>query len=759
MATYTYTKLGIANAKSNLNYLTEYTGSGGTSKDGTTLTKNADGTFTVSIALAKSDTATDVPVDEPDRNGFFIPLEKNFSIAETPYLYWNVEAPAGVKYAWTLIYDNVSLDTDTVTDTYHYQMASAFYDRNPTFPRPSDTRFFEGNMINKFDLLSELPDSIFRNGTITLKGITLFVIGPKDAAIKVNGLAFGSDMWSLPTPTPSDNVSAPTASPVAGTYTSAQSVTLSTATAGADIYYTTNGNNPTASSTKYTGAITVDKTMTIKAIAVKSGMTNSDVASFTYTINIAPSKVSAPTANPAAGTYSSTQNVTLSTATAGADIYYTTNGSTPTASSTKYTGAITVDKTTTIKAIAMKSGMTDSDVVSFTYTISAAPSNKVAAPTTNPVSGTSFSSVLSIRLSSATAGAQIYYTLNGSTPKVGESATHLYNGTPITITTTTTIKAIAVKTGMDDSDMTTAVFQYYVPSSGSGGGNYGNRTFASAPVANPGSGTYEKTQSVTLTSATSGATIYYTTNGNTPTTSSMKYTGAITVDKSMTIKAIAVKSGMYNSSTASFTYTIRSGAPIEPNPPTEDEFFKDVSKNDWFYDAVKFVNEKGLFKGVSATEFGPTLNTTRGMLATVLHRLDNTPAAKGPMDFNDVNASDWYADAIAWASEAKVVNGIGNGKFAPNEPITREQLAAMLYRYAQYKGYDVSVGEDTNILSFNDAAAISEYAVPAIQWACGAGIMNGKSGNMLDPMGLATRAEVAAMINRFVANVVEASGK
>ena len=129
------------------------------------------------------------------------------------------------------------------------------------------------------------------------------------------------------------------------------------------------------------------------------------------------------------------------------------------------------------------------------------------------------------------------------------------------------------------------------------------------------------------------------------------------------------------------------------------------------------------------------------------------------MDFNDVNASDWYADAIAWASEAKVVNGIGNGKFAPNEPITREQLAAMLYRYAQYKGYDVSVGEDTNILSFNDAAAISEYAVPAIQWACGAGIMNGKSGNMLDPMGLATRAEVAAMINRFVANVVEASGK
>ena len=172
---------------------------------------------------------------------------------------------------------------------------------------------------------------------------------------------------------PPQTVATPAFSPDAGTYTEAQSVTISCETTGATIYYTTDGTNPSASSTAYSGAITVGDTTTIKAIALKDGMTDSSVASATYTINIPPQKVATPTFSPAAGTYTAAQSVEISCTTDGAEIYYTTDGSNPSASSTAYSGAITVGETTTIKAIAVKEGMTDSSVASTTYTISEGP--------------------------------------------------------------------------------------------------------------------------------------------------------------------------------------------------------------------------------------------------------------------------------------------------------------------------------------------------------------------------------------------------
>jgi hypothetical protein len=158
----------------------------------------------------------------------------------------------------------------------------------------------------------------------------------------------------------------PTFSPAAGTYTSAQNVTLSDTTSGATIYYTTNGSTPTAASTKYTGAISVASSMTIKAMAAATGFNNSAVASATYTIQ---SAAATPTFSPVAGSYSSAQSVTISDTTSGATIYYTTNGTTPTTASTKYTGAISVSSTTTIQAIAVASGFNNSSVASATYTI------------------------------------------------------------------------------------------------------------------------------------------------------------------------------------------------------------------------------------------------------------------------------------------------------------------------------------------------------------------------------------------------------
>lgn len=185
--------------------------------------------------------------------------------------------------------------------------------------------------------------------------------------------------------------------------------------------------------------------------------------------------------------------------------------------------------------------------------------------------------------------------------------------------------------------------------------------------------------------------------------------------------------------------------------PSETKF-NDVSANDWFASAVDYVTGKGMMNGTADNTFSPKANTTRGMVVTVLYRLENQPSTSAA-SFTDVASGAYYANAVAWANANGIVSGYGSGKFGPNDKVTREQLAAILYRYAQYKKYDVSVGEDTNILSYDDAQSISSYAIPAIQWACGAGVVTGKSGSKLDPKGNATRAEVAAMLMRFCENV------
>ena len=157
--------------------------------------------------------------------------------------------------------------------------------------------------------------------------------------------------------------------------------------------------------------------------------------------------------------------------------------------------------------------------------------------------------------------------------------------------------------------------------------------------------------------------------------------------------------------------------------------------------------------GTSADTFSPETATTRGMIVTILYRLEGEPEISGSCAFDDVKSGWYYENAIAWAAANGIVSGYDNGLFGPDDAITREQLATILYRYAQYKGLDVSVGEDTNILSYNDALDISEYAVPAMQWLCGEGIMSGSDGNLM-PMGNATRAQVAAFLHRFCENIL-----
>lgn len=178
--------------------------------------------------------------------------------------------------------------------------------------------------------------------------------------------------------------------------------------------------------------------------------------------------------------------------------------------------------------------------------------------------------------------------------------------------------------------------------------------------------------------------------------------------------------------------------------------FTDVPEGAWYADAAAYVYEHGLMAGTSATTFAPDVTTSRAMIATILWRMAGSPVVNYAMDYTDVAQNQWCSEAIRWATSEGVVTGYGNGQFGTNDPITREQFAVMLYRFAQEQGYDVSIGENTNILSYTDVADLSEYAISAMQWAVGAGIINGTGdGSTLTPQGQATRAQAAVMLMRF----------
>jgi hypothetical protein len=182
-----------------------------------------------------------------------------------------------------------------------------------------------------------------------------------------------------------------------------------------------------------------------------------------------------------------------------------------------------------------------------------------------------------------------------------------------------------------------------------------------------------------------------------------------------------------------------------PNP------FTDVKAGDWFYTAVKFVSREELFNGTSKTQFSPNAEMTRAMLVTVLYRLEGMPAVKGANAFKDVAPGEWYTDAVLWATENGIATGYGNGLFGTHDAITREQMAAMLYRYAQFKKYDTR--KTNNLTGFSDSGSIASYALTAIKWANAEELITGRTSTTLAPKGIATRAEVSAILMRFTMNL------
>lgn len=236
--------------------------------------------------------------------------------------------------------------------------------------------------------------------------------------------------------------------------------------------------------------------------------------------------------------------------------------------------------------------------------------------------------------------------------------------------------------------------------------------------------------------------------------------GALTHIKNVWYFTVTAEDGV---TTASYTVTVTTAAlptPIKPavdnTKPASDSKpklpFTDVSTSDWFYSDVMFVYENGLFSGTDSRSFSPNASMTRAMLVTVLYRLEGEPAGTGSSSFSDVRSGSYYEKAVAWAAANGIVTGTGSTSFSPDAKVTREQLAAILYRYAQYKKLDTDAGAKLD--SFSDAGNVSGYASEALSWAVSEGLINGASGR-LTPKGDATRAQVAAILHRFVENVMD----
>jgi hypothetical protein len=343
---------------------------------------------------------------------------------------------------------------------------------------------------------------------------------------------------------PNATVATPTFNPDAGAVSAGQTVTISTTTANATIYYTLDGTQPAASVTgataKYAAPITITAAITIKAIATASGFANSDTASAAYTLT---SAAATPTFSPAAGAVASGSTVTISTTTAGATIYYTTDGTAPGAATTKYTAPIPITAATTIKAMATAPGFADSAVASATYAILA----PAATPTFSPLAG-AVTAGTAVTISTTTANAMIFYTTDGAQPATSEGgSTHLYSA-PVSITTATTIKAIAVAANFADSAVGSAAYTISI------------LTAAATPTFSPEAGVVSSGTTVTISSTTSGAMIYYTTDGTPPGTSpagsTSLYSTPIAITAATTINAIAVSAGFADSAVASAAYTL-----------------------------------------------------------------------------------------------------------------------------------------------------------------------------------------------------------
>ena len=429
----------------------------------------------------------------------------------------------------------------------------------------------------------------------------------------------------------------------------------------------------------------------------------------------------APEASLVSGTYDGPQTVTLSTTTYPllTSIYYTTDGSDPKTSDTaqKYTEPLTIETTTTIKAYTsgLRGDYVSSEVVTFTYTI-----NPLCLVTFDANGGICDPSELTVP-----SGKEITLPeLNsyGHNYFVGwrdQNGNEYAGGETVIITADTTF---------------TAVWSY-------------------TPPANPNYkitiGAMENgTVTANPTAAKAGATVTLT---PVPDEGYALSTLTVTDRFGDAVRVTENSDGTYTFPMPNGQVTVTATF-VETEEPV-DEPFVDVAEGDWFYDAVVYAYQNELMNGVGGNRFAPNSETTRAQLVTILYRLEGEPAVSGDLPFTDVESGTWYTDAILWAAQNNIVNGVSDTEFAPGDEITRQQLVTILYRYAEAKGYDVSASADLS--GYPDADQVQDYAQPAMAWAVAENIIQGMEDGTLKPAGNASRAQIATILMRFCEDVAQ----
>lgn len=416
--------------------------------------------------------------------------------------------------------------------------------------------------------------------------------------------------------------------PAGGTYTESQTVTLTCETGGATIYYTTDGTTPSTNSTEYTGPITVENTTTIKAITVKSGLTDNH-SQATYNI---VRTVATPSLSKIGGSFYDEIDVEVDCATDGASIYYTTNGDDPLTGTLLEGGTIHIAQNTTLRVIATKDGWVNSSVVLEVFDF------HTATPTITPgTSSIENNETFYVTLSCSTTDAKIYYTTNGTDPTTSSA---VYSD-PIAISTSTVIKAYASKTGWEDSQIATAI--------------YTEKGIVQAPTFTPAGGTYTTSQTLNI-SCEAGATIYYTTDGSDPTTSATvkEYNGEISLDRNTTIRAYAYMDGMTNSSVISGTYNFNVQSPkFTPAPSGTYNQNQEITIS---------CDTEGAY--VHYTTDGINYTTINGSETITISQTTNIKAYATKDGWNNSNVADYtYTYKVETPTSEIHSNGFINGQF------------------------------------------------------------------------------------------------
>lgn len=350
----------------------------------------------------------------------------------------------------------------------------------------------------------------------------------------------------------------------------------------------------------------------------------------------------------------------------------------------------------------------------------------------------------------ATIGGNKYTTLQAAVDAVKDGETINVTGTDLSATVsgsksfTVTGKPVTL-TAASGYNLTNSNNIYTVSRQSSGG-----------PGSSGGSISTPTTYAVNVNAATNGAVAAdkkTASKGTTVTVTASPSKGYVVdavkaVDKDGKDVAVTEKDGKYVFTMPASAVTVTGSFKAETSAPVALPF-TDVKSGNWFYDAVKYAYEQGLMTGTSATTFAPNGTMNRAMIVTVLYRLEKSPAVTGASKFTDVPAGQWYSDAVAWAAANKIVNGYDETTFGPMNAVTREQMAAILFRYEQVKGLE-NVTLEENLNRFPDQNKISAYAIPALQWAVGQKIINGNADGTLDPTGTATRAQVAQIFTNLL---------